>query len=325
MATRDELRSIFAEGYGLYAHAPGRDAEKARQGQYARWLLGSIADGLRVLEVGCGNGSLLAELAALLPSSRFSGIEPSPEAAAHARAAGLEVVCGFGEDLPAGASMSDVVLSVNVLEHTLDPVGFLGALAARTRPGGRVIVVCPDGERPAAELLFFDHLYSFTRAALDGLLARSGLRRRGWSMAPSTLGAFQMVVAEAGEAEAREPTIDPDALGEARTAYLSAWHALDETLAERCGPRPITCFGAGEAARVLRAYAPRTWSRVARLVEDRPAVQALDGVPVIPFAELDRDAAGVVLLAVRPQDQPKLADRLGAILPVVRWDDLVAA
>lgn len=53
-------------------------------------LIDRLAQGVRVLDVGCGRGRIVNRLAALYPKSRFTGIDLSDEAIDHARAAARE-------------------------------------------------------------------------------------------------------------------------------------------------------------------------------------------------------------------------------------------
>jgi ubiquinone/menaquinone biosynthesis C-methylase UbiE len=48
-------------------------------------LAAKLADGIRVLDVGCGRGRILTRLAALYPKSRFVGMDLSREATSYAR------------------------------------------------------------------------------------------------------------------------------------------------------------------------------------------------------------------------------------------------
>ncbi|MGH7597157.1 MAG: class I SAM-dependent methyltransferase [bacterium] len=48
-------------------------------------LTGQLAKGIRMLDVGCGSGRVLNRLAELYPSSRFTGVDLSPEAIGNAR------------------------------------------------------------------------------------------------------------------------------------------------------------------------------------------------------------------------------------------------
>ena len=184
-----------------------------------------------------------------------------------------------------------------------------------------LVIVCPDGGRPGIELLFADHLFSFAPQHLKALLARECLPVIAQSTAPPELGAFQMAVAR------NEPT--PTAAtqwprADARRAeYLRRWGRLDHELAERV-LAPAVCFGAGEAAGLLRAYAPRAWRRLRACIVDGevPAGATFADLPLLPIAALDKD--DTVLVGVRPPDQPRVAARLrGQGARVVTWYDLI--
>jgi hypothetical protein len=132
-----------------------------------------------------------------------------------------------------------------------------------------------------------------------------------------------MVVAERQTVAAAVPGADGDALLAQRQAYLAAWQQLDALLCERLSPQ-VVCFGAGEAAGLLRAYAPAVWTRVRVCATDTGG-----GTGVTfgdrPHVRLDAVAsASTVLVGVRPQDQPAIASRLRSrFANVVTWYDLV--
>jgi hypothetical protein len=114
---------------------------------------------------------------------------------------------------------------------------------------------------------------------------------------------------------------DPLALRNAKHAYLTAWRALDSLLAPRLPPT-VVCFGAGEAAGLLRAYAPRAWSHVRLCTTDEPLRGMFGDLQRVPLNEVPADST--VLVAARPQDQPRVADRLRTrFRQVVTWYDLV--
>jgi SAM-dependent methyltransferase len=311
--------TLYASGYGLYAHAPGDARERIRQDHYAAWVASAVpqAPG-HVLDVGCGNGSLLIALAAYWPTADLMGCDPSAESVAHGARAGLRLWQGTAADLPADA-VADLVVSVNVIEHTSDPLAFLEALRGTLTPDGRLVLVCPDGGRPGLELLFADHVFSFAAPHLRTLAMRAGLDVLSAERAPTVLGEFQMTVAR----RSRAPGGDEPALApvEARSRYLAAWRALDQRLLERIADVAV-CFGAGEAAGLLRAYAPRTWARVrACAIDGRPA-GGFGELPLIALDEIGEHET--VLVAVRPLDQARVAERLRARFPsVATWYDLL--
>jgi ubiquinone/menaquinone biosynthesis C-methylase UbiE len=111
--------------------------------------LAKPAPGESVLEVGCGTGALLEELArAVEPGGRAAGAEPQPELARAARARGLEVVEAFGEDLPFEDASIDLALVQTVLIH-LPPAtvrATLDELRRVVRAGGRLLAVEQDAD-----------------------------------------------------------------------------------------------------------------------------------------------------------------------------------
>jgi SAM-dependent methyltransferase len=312
------------EESALYAHTPGLGPERARQSQYAGWIAAAV-DGppQSILDVGCGNGSLLLALRGFWPGAALLGCDPAPGSVNHGRASGLKLWRGTATTLPESAA--DLVIAVNVIEHTTDPVAFLGDLARAAKPGGSVIVVCPDGGRPDVELLMGDHLFSFTTAHLKQLADRAGLDVRAAGSAPEPLGAFQMIVGCPSASPAHERQL-PHAsvvstLNARRSAFLDRWAALDERLLSRA-PSHVVCFGTGEAATLLRAYAPQLWARVTACTADTLIGTSFYGVPVIALDTVARDTP--ILVGVRSADQRRVADRLrGRFDSVITWYDFV--
>jgi SAM-dependent methyltransferase len=324
------LDSLYESGYGLYAHSPGQTRERARQAEYARWIVHATPhDPGRVLDVGCGNGSLLRALRTHWPQAALLGCDPSAEAVAHGAGEGLKLWRGTAGELPNEAA--DLVISVNVIEHTPDPLAFLLALRRALSPRGHLLVVCPDGGRPGLELLFADHLFSFARAHLEALFAQAELQVVSSTIAPPALGAFQMIVGhwqahlkgralrDSGVPDA--PVAFADAPSDGRHAYLDRWRRLDGHLQPQLGTTTV-CFGTGEAAGLLRAYAPRVWSSVRACTLDDAAAGSFGDLPIIPLDAVRADET--ILLGVRPSDQPRLAERLGArFRHVVTWYDFI--
>ncbi len=324
----DQQRAIFDEAYSLVAGAPTAFVRE-RQEALTAWVAAALA-GFRpasVLELGCGDGSLLEALGASWPSVSLRGVEPAPRSVAEARRRGIEVSAGFAEALAVG--VADLCISVNVLEHVPGPMDFLRSMCNAVATEGRVVVVCPDGDLPNYELLFYDHLYSFGRHALEALCARAGLVALRTEKAPAALGPFHLVVARpARDWETPQPAIDPEGsrVAAAKDAYLTVWSRLEDALSERVGGATrIVVFGNGDVAALLRLYAPAVWARVtACVVDGEPTVDRFLDRPLHGYGSLTDP--GVIVLGVRPGNHDIVARRLaGDGHRVVRWDDVVTA
>jgi len=91
----------------------------------------------RVLEVGCGEGIVLATLAARLPGTRFDGLELDERVLGQARirCPGAKLVRGDACELPFGNQSFDLVVCLEVLEHLPEPARALRELRRVARAG----------------------------------------------------------------------------------------------------------------------------------------------------------------------------------------------
>ncbi|MGH8907314.1 MAG: class I SAM-dependent methyltransferase [Egibacteraceae bacterium] len=112
------------------------------------YLLPLLEPGMRLLDVGCGPGTLTADLAALVAPGLVVGVDiavaPLAEARAHASDRGIGNVSFVEGDFRSCESLGegrfDVVHAHQVLQHLRDPVGALRAMARLAKPGGIVAV-----------------------------------------------------------------------------------------------------------------------------------------------------------------------------------------
>jgi trans-aconitate 2-methyltransferase len=116
-----------------------------------------LADGDRVLDVGCGDGHLTHEMAGMVPAGCAIGVDPSKRMIRSARSAGTPTKAGpwfviaDARRLPFGEQF-DVVVSFNALHWVPEQRQTLRQIKSVLRPGGRALiqVVCA-GERPSLE------------------------------------------------------------------------------------------------------------------------------------------------------------------------------
>jgi len=146
----------------------------------------------RVLDVGCGSGSLLARYRALGWTVR--GIEMDPRACAVCRERGIDVHHGTVFDAPFAEGEFDLIILHHVIEHVLDPVGVLRRVRELLGPAGLAEVQTPNIE--GAGFAWYGscwyaldaprHLMLFSPRTLRALSRRAGLDVRSLKTAVGT-------------------------------------------------------------------------------------------------------------------------------------------
>ena len=121
-----------------------------REGQQRRLDLIVRAAGQRVrgwvLEDGCGVGTYAEHLASF--GGRVVGLEFDYERAAEARTRSPDILNAAGEALPFPAGTFDLILSHEVIEHVWDDRQAVHEMARALRPGGRMVIFCPNRGYP---------------------------------------------------------------------------------------------------------------------------------------------------------------------------------
>lgn len=157
---------------------PGGRAELARGAMF----LHHRPKGARLLDVGCGNGEMLAYMAEL--GWQVEGVETDLAAAAVARARGVHVHVGDLHSLRLPDEYADAVTLVHVLEHVRQPVAVLAECARLVRPGGVLVVATPNASSLGHRLfkrawMSLDpprHLWVFDPRSLRLAASRAGIR-----------------------------------------------------------------------------------------------------------------------------------------------------
>lgn len=138
-------------------------------------------ESLRVLDVGCGTGALLGELAARFGQESLTAIDPSPPfiRAVRERYPQVDAREGVAEDLPFADGAFDVVLSQLVVQFLPDPLAGLRQMRRVTRRGGVVAATVWDFEGRKSPLSVFWSVARELDPRIQDEAVQPGARREG--------------------------------------------------------------------------------------------------------------------------------------------------
>lgn len=171
-ATRPRRPAAATDPSGV-ARDMRSDAEAAAWAKRRALPVSWIPEGATVLDVGCGDGKLRVAR----PDLTVYGYEPNAEDSKRARARGT--LDYHGGPKPA----IDVLFLMDVVEHMGNPHADVDQWLGHLRPGGLVIVECPDFWSPMAQLYGDrfrllhdpDHVSLFTTESLVRMLRDLGV------------------------------------------------------------------------------------------------------------------------------------------------------
>ncbi len=165
-----------------YADSASKNpAQRMRHDLVARLLRRSAPEKMRLLDIGSGQGDLLARLRPLFASAEMAGVELSESGVKISRKK-VPRTSFVAADLfspPAEmaryAGWATDALCSEVLEHVDDPSAFLRAAAQYLAAGARLIVTVPGGPMSAFDQ-HIGHRQHFTKRSIARVLKEGGFR-----------------------------------------------------------------------------------------------------------------------------------------------------
>lgn len=165
------------------------DGHSAHPLEVAGMLHALMPANSRVLDVGCGTGSVTV-IANSNRNNTVIAVEPDSERAAIAKSRGVAVHVGYlDEAFIASNGPFDVVMAADVLEHTASPADLLRLMRLAVKPNGVVLISVPNVahwsvrlnlclgrfEYEPVGIMDATHLRWFTAQTISSLVEESGL------------------------------------------------------------------------------------------------------------------------------------------------------
>lgn len=288
-----------------YRELPKYMGEAPRIDSYYEEIADAVARGVpsreaRILDLGAGNGQLLAALARR-GYRRLEGLDPSPECASRIESL-LGIPCRTGSiaALHEIEGIWDAVILTGVLEHILEPGAAIDGFRGMLAPDGAAFVLVPDLDRyveclstPFQEFSV-EHINHFNRATLERLFLS-----RGWSVAGT--GRITRVVTPtcvypdiwclARFAGAPQPVHRDDAGLVRLFEYVESSHRLLEAIEDHLDRElphgRFMMWGAGQTASLLLSGRLLEGRELALVIDGNPSYRGrtLCGALVVPPAE----------------------------------------
>ncbi len=146
--TNPPTRETYTPGYTASAVAFMSSRTAERQ---ARFALPYLKSGQRLLDIGCGPGTITVGLARIIAPGELTALDLAESQLTLARQHAAEnkiqnarFLSGSIYELPFAAGTFDVVFSHTVFEHLKEPVPALREIRRVLKPGGIVALRCPD-------------------------------------------------------------------------------------------------------------------------------------------------------------------------------------
>lgn len=185
-STIDDLSAFYQEGYSVGGAAGARagawrDLGARVKARNILELSAPTGDDWRCLDVGCGNGVVLAHLAAVKPGWKLAGVEiaDAPIALAERRLPSADIRAFDGTTLDWPDQSFDLAYATHVIEHVPDPIPLLREMA---RVASRVVVEVPlednrSARRPSRRAIAeqVGHVQRFSKQSMRDLMSQAGL------------------------------------------------------------------------------------------------------------------------------------------------------
>jgi SAM-dependent methyltransferase len=304
--SNDELRDHYESQYQLGKRgARGEPLFFLEKGPVPRskvvfdWFLEALsqagfANPKSILEIGCGEGSLLQHFANKWRDCKVNGLDFNEK--------GLDVRKGGYKDV---TGRYDLIFSFAVIEHVPSPSDFFSVLKSHLSPTGTLLVAQPCQDNGSNDIFFSDHLWHFFSHHLTKLGEQQGLSEELSLIGSKNIPNFSLHIFDnrrnsrktkysgAPKVKIHETLAEWERIFQSTNKWLKANEEKD-----------LAVWGLGQTFTLFRAYTILRNQKITAAFEDNQLRydQKEFDFPVLPFDSLKRNEVHKlrVLLTFKP-------------------------
>jgi 2-polyprenyl-3-methyl-5-hydroxy-6-metoxy-1,4-benzoquinol methylase len=163
--------------YGIYELTEGRDQIKFINGKQTTRgsiivanLNGLLSEKAKILEIGAGKGSFVAELHKEYPLVEINVQDISKKNITELKKLAFVNKCF---DIPPNEieDKFDMICMIHCLEHVISPIDFITNIKQQMHDNSVMLIAVPDSFSNPSDILTYDHCSHFNRATLQKVLS----------------------------------------------------------------------------------------------------------------------------------------------------------
>ena len=214
-----------------------------------------------VLEVGCGEGSLLNRF----KNKHVEGIEPNSNSVKVAQKAGLNVNAGGFEIV---SRKYDLIYAIAVFEHVPSPSYFFEKLKAHLNQEGVIFLCQPCQDDVSNDIFFSDHLYHFNSEHIAQFAQQAGFTEVFRTNKPENVKYFSAHVLQlTNESDEEKISFNPNR-NEKVLETIKFYNQKFEEINTIVKFKKVVVWGVGQTFQFFSTYSNLTDSDILFAIDD---------------------------------------------------------
>lgn len=305
-----KLEKFYSKSYALNTAGGEEHRFFDKNGSITRsesvfnWLKPFIpVDSKQLLEVGCGEGNLLARLANNMPGISLKGYEANIEAVALAKKKGLDVSQKYITPDYEVEGTFDVIIASGVIEHVVNIKNFIRFLKASLKPNGRILITLPVQDFKGYDVFFIDHIRHLTSDHVVKFLSNNGLRVVHHDYSDPNNYGMGLFVCETTDKNVNLPIND---FSMHYSEILDIWNEFFSSFNRKiktCAGKKNVIFGASEFCTLIFAFTQLKEVNIVACIDETIEKKGTmkHGIPVYGLDWIEKNTCDCVVLAIHPK------------------------